>query len=204
MLVTQILRQRIGGSPVPFFPITATDQSSGKTLLATIASVLYGQVKLIWTGDDEETRKALTTIMASQEAVIAFDNIPEGTVIRSAVLAKLLTDRTWGDRMLGGNVLGKFANDRLWTATGNNLRIGGDMRTRSVLIGLDPAIWSQTGRLLAAPRPTSCRCASSRSGLGWQAGSASTMASAGSWPTHPTWRTPTTTLRTGPSSSPGG
>jgi hypothetical protein len=50
----------------------------------------------------------------------------------------LLTDRTWGDRLLGGNVLARFANNRLWTASGNNIRLGGDMRTRSVLIGLDP------------------------------------------------------------------
>jgi hypothetical protein len=39
--------------------------------------------------------------------------------------------------MLGKNVLGQFANDRLWCATGNNLRIGGDMATRVVLVGLD-------------------------------------------------------------------
>ena len=70
--------------------------------------------------------------------MITFDNLPRGTVIRSAVLSKLLTDRTWGDRLLGGNVLAKFTNDRLWTCTGNNLRIGGDMATRSVLVSLDP------------------------------------------------------------------
>ena len=149
MLVTQILRRYLGGSPVPFFPVTATDQSSGKTLLVTIPGVLYGLAKLVWpqqswrgraTGDEEELRKVLTTVLSSQEGVITFDNIPEGTVIRSATLAKLLTDRTWGDRMLGGNALGTFANDRLWTATGNNLRYGGDMRSRSVLIAIDPAM----------------------------------------------------------------
>jgi hypothetical protein len=137
MLVTQVLRRRLGGSPVPFFPITATDQGSGKTLLATIAGVLYGQASMVWTGDEDELRKTLTSIMRSQEGVITFDNIPEGTVIRSGTLSKLLTDRTWGDRLLGGNVLGKFANDRLWCATGNNLRLGGDMATRAVLISLD-------------------------------------------------------------------
>jgi hypothetical protein len=141
MLMTQVFRYCLRGAPVPFFAITATGQASGKTLLATIAGVLFGQAKLVWTGDDDaELRKVLTTILASQEGVINFDNIPEGTVIRSAVLSKLLTDRTWGDRMLGGNVLGTFANDRLWCGTGNNLRLGGDMRTRSVLISIDPAM----------------------------------------------------------------
>ena len=139
-LVTQIIRRRLRGAPVPFFPVTATDQASGKTLLAAIAGALFGQAKIVWTDDEEELRKQLTTVMRSQEGVITFDNMPPGTVIRSGVLAKLLTDRTWGDRLLGGNVLAKFANDRLWCATGNNLRIGGDMRSRSVLIGLDPAM----------------------------------------------------------------
>jgi hypothetical protein len=138
MLVTQVLRHYLRGAPVPFFPVTATGPSSGKTLLITIAGVLFGQVKLVWTGDDEELRKVLTTVMRGQEGVIAFDNIPEGTTIRSAVLSKLLTDRTWGDRLLGGNALAKFANDRLWTGSGNNLRIGGDMATRAVLIAIDP------------------------------------------------------------------
>ena len=123
MLATQMLRRRLGGAPVPFFSITATDQSSGKTLLATIAGVLFGKASMTWTGDDEELRKALTSMLASQEGVITFDNVPEGTAIRSGVLSKLLTDRTWADRMLGGNVIGKFANDRLWCATGNNLRL---------------------------------------------------------------------------------
>ena len=129
--------RRLGGAPVPFFPVTATDQASGKTLLAAICGALFGQAKIIWTDDEEELRKQLTTVMRSQEGVITFDNLPEGTVIRSGVLAKLLTDRTWGDRLLGGNVLAKFANDRLWCATGNNIRLGGDMRSRSVLVGLD-------------------------------------------------------------------
>jgi len=137
MLVTQVIRRLLRGAPVPFFPVTATDQASGKTLLAAICGALFGQAKIIWTDDEEELRKQLTTVMRSQEGVITFDNLPEGTVIRSGVLAKLLTDRTWGDRLLGGNVLAKFANDRLWCATGNNIRLGGDMRSRSVLTGLD-------------------------------------------------------------------
>ena len=140
MLITQVIRPRLTGSPVPFFPVTATDQASGKTLLAAICGALFGQAKIIWTDDDEELRKQLTTVMRSQEGVITFDNLPPGTAIRSGVLAKLLTDRTWGDRLLGGNVLAKFANDRLWSATGNNIRLGGDMRSRSVLTGLDPAM----------------------------------------------------------------
>jgi hypothetical protein len=138
MLVTQVIRRSLGDSLVPFFVVTAPGQGSGKTLLVTICGVLFGQVNMPWTGSEDELRKTLTSIMRGQEGVISFDNIPTGTVLRSATLSKLLTDRTWGDRLLGGNVLAKFANDRLWAATGNNLRAGGDMASRMVLISIDP------------------------------------------------------------------
>ena len=137
MLITQVIRRWLGGAPVPLLMITATDAGAGKTLLATICGVLFGLGKYIWTDDEAELRKQLTSVLADQSGVICFDNVPKGTVIRSAVLSKLLTDRTWGDRLLGGNVLAKFANDRLWAVTGNNLRIGGDNRTRTVLVALD-------------------------------------------------------------------
>jgi hypothetical protein len=71
---------------------------------------------------------------------IIFDNLAEGTVIDSPVLARLITDRTWADRLLGGNKIGGGANDRLWSATGNNLLLGGDMATRTVLVRLNPNV----------------------------------------------------------------
>jgi hypothetical protein len=100
--------------------------------------MLYGQRVLTWTHSDEELRKSITSVLADPAGTIIFDNLAEGSVIDSPVLARLITDRTWADRLLGKNSTAAFANDRVWTATGNNLRLGGDMRTRSVLIGLDP------------------------------------------------------------------
>ena len=46
MLITQIIRPRLLGAPVPFSPFTATAPGSGKTLLAAIPGVLFGQAKL--------------------------------------------------------------------------------------------------------------------------------------------------------------
>jgi hypothetical protein len=39
---------------------------------------------------------------------------------------------------LGTNAAATFPNDRLWLATGNNLRTGGDMASRTVWVRLDP------------------------------------------------------------------
>jgi hypothetical protein len=135
--VTPIL-QRYLRTLVPFGLVTSTMPGSGKTILTCGLGMLYGQRVLTWTHSDEELRKAITSVLADPAGTIIFDNLAEGSVIDSPVLARLITDRMWADRLLGKNSTAAFANDRVWTATGNNLRLGGDMRTRSVLIGLNP------------------------------------------------------------------
>ena len=133
---------------------------SGKTILTCGLGMLYGQRVLTWTHSDEELRKAITSVLADPVGTIIFDNLAEGTVIDSPVLARLITDRTWADRLLGGNKTAAFANDRVWTATGNNLRLGGDMRTRSVLVGLNPDMpkpEERTGFKIPEPGPVDPR-----------------------------------------------
>ena len=137
LLVTPILRSYLR-TLIPFGVVTSTMPGSGKTILTCGLGMLYGQRVLTWTHSDEELRKAITSVLADPVGTIIFDNLAEGTAIDSPVLARLITDRTWADRILGKNVTAAFANDRVWTATGNNLRLGGDMRTRSVLVGLNP------------------------------------------------------------------
>ena len=138
LLVTPVLRSYLR-TLIPFGVVSSTMPGSGKTILTCGLGMLYGQRVLTWPGsDDAELRKAITSVLADPVGAIIFDNIAEGTVIDSPVLARLITDRTWADRILGKNTTAAFANDRVWTATGNNLRLGGDMRTRSVLVSLNP------------------------------------------------------------------
>jgi hypothetical protein len=138
LLATPILRGYLR-TLIPFGVVTSTTPSSGKTILTCGLGMLYGQRVLTWPGSDEgELRKAITSVLADPVGVIIFDNLAEGTVINSPTLARLITDRTWADRVLGKSATVAFDNDRVWAATGNNLRLGGDMRTRSVLVGLNP------------------------------------------------------------------
>ncbi|MCO1581202.1 hypothetical protein M8C13_36180 [Crossiella sp. SN42] len=125
---------------IPFGLISATTQSSGKTLLAEVIGYLYGHKTLVWRkGDDAELEKAITSALHSSAPIMLWDNIKEGTEVASPVLAQLLTGPEWSARMLGSSGAGFTAtNDRAWLATGNNLRLGGDMATRTVLIRLDP------------------------------------------------------------------
>ena len=124
----------------PFGSVTATMPGSGKTILTSGPGLLYGQRVFSWTDSDEELRKTITSALATVEGTMIFDNLAEGTVINSAVLANLLTSPVWSDRLLGGNRIATAPNDRLWLATGNNLGVGGDMASRTVWVRIDPKI----------------------------------------------------------------
>lgn len=137
LLVTPIIRP-FTRALSPFGLIEASMPGSGKTILAGCVGLLVGQRVLTWTDSDEELRKSITTVLADQCGAIVFDNLEEGHVINSAVLARLVTERTWTDRKLGTNAAATYPNDRLWLATGNNLRTGGDMASRTVWVRLDP------------------------------------------------------------------
>lgn len=138
VIATPILRWYVR-SLLPFVVFTATMASSGKTILTSGPGMLYGQRVLTWPADDDsELKKVITSVLADPVGAVIFDNLAEGTVIKSPVLAQLVTDRDWADRLLGGNAIANYANDRLWCATGNNLRLGGDMASRTVMVRLDP------------------------------------------------------------------
>jgi hypothetical protein len=137
LLVTPIVRP-FTRSLLPFGIIDASMPGSGKTILTGCVGLLVGQRVLTWTDSEDELRKAITTVLADQVGVVVFDNLEEGSVINSANLARLMTERTWTDRRLGTNAAATFPNDRLWLATGNNLRTGGDMASRTVWVRLDP------------------------------------------------------------------
>ncbi|MBL6277500.1 hypothetical protein JMF97_15175 [Micromonospora fiedleri] len=137
LLATPILRH-FTRSLTPFALIDATMPSSGKTILTAGPGMLYGQRVMPWAYSDEELRKSITAVLAEQVGVVIWDNLAEGTVIDSAVLAQLVTTGVWSDRQLGASRNIATVNDRLWMATGNNLQVGGDMASRTVRVHLDP------------------------------------------------------------------
>lgn len=138
LLISHILRPYLG-TLTPFGMITATTASSGKSLLTELLGALYSSRIVTWPrGDDAELRKAITAVLIEPAAVIVWDNLREGSVLDAPVLAQLITAQVWSDRQLGASKNISTPNDRLWLATGNNLRLGGDMATRTVLVRLDP------------------------------------------------------------------
>ena len=137
LLATPILRP-MTRALCPFGVVEATMPGSGKTILTSCVGLMVGQRVLTWTDSEEELRKAITTVFGDPAGVVVFDNLVEGCTIDSAVMARLVTERVWTDRRLGTNSAFSAENDRLWLATGNNLRTGGDMASRTVWVRLDP------------------------------------------------------------------
>lgn len=137
LLVSLMLRPYVGGL-LPLGAVSATERGSGKTLLTDIITALYGATIRPWVSDDDELRKAITaTLMGSNPAVV-FDNVGEHDQVQAPTLAKLLTNAQWDDRVLGRSEETRLVNDRLWLVTGNNVRFGGDIAQRTVLVRLNP------------------------------------------------------------------
>ncbi|MEV0149079.1 MULTISPECIES: hypothetical protein [unclassified Nonomuraea] len=138
LLMTPLLRLYVGGLP-PFGLISATTRGSGKTLLMEVMRAAYGLRMTAWVRREEEMAKTITSLLIDTvEPVIVFDNVDSFDTISHGVLAALLTSTEWSSRLLGASSMATAVNDRLWMATGNNLTVGGDMASRSVLTRLDP------------------------------------------------------------------
>lgn len=136
-LFTPLIRAMV---PPPYqaVVITAPQRGSGKSLLAWIMREIHGGVfRSEFPRTEEEVRKVITSILfATTGPVVQIDNVTG--VVKSGTLDGLLTTAKDGDRMLGKNTEQlALDNDRLWTFTGNNVRIGGDMQRRSVWVSID-------------------------------------------------------------------
>lgn len=138
MLLTPMIRA-ITDCAVPLHLINAHTPGTGKTLLAKIAIAAHGGDAYTFPrNSDEELRKQVTSILMDQASpVVNFDNIASGSTLESPALAALITSSVWRDRLLGGNTTVALPNDKLWCATGNNIKLNTDIGQRSILVHLD-------------------------------------------------------------------
>ncbi|GMV98170.1 MAG: hypothetical protein AMXMBFR83_25220 [Phycisphaerae bacterium] len=138
LLLTPIVRAAIVG-PVPLCLIDAPQQGTGKSLLAEVVSIVAtGQATFASSprkGEEPEWRKLLTTLLTAGNTIIGFDNVDD--VLRSAELARAITAPVWQDRMLGGNEQTRVPVRATFIATGNNLRVGGDLARRCYRVRID-------------------------------------------------------------------
>lgn len=139
LLLTPLLRE-LCPPPYKLGVITARQPGSGKSLLARVSRIVHGGVfRSEMPADDAELDKALASILSCTTApVVTFDNVTG--VLRSSRLAGLLTSREYSARLLGTTNSTDLVNDKLWTLTGNNVALGGDLPRRALWVTIDPRV----------------------------------------------------------------
>jgi len=136
-MFTPILRPMIDG-PVPLAIIDKPQAGTGASLLAEVISLIStGRAAAMMTAQwkDEEWRKVITSLLLKGQLVVTIDNIE--TTLFAPSLAAILTATTYQDRILGRSEMVILPNRTTWIATGNNIRLAGDLPRRCVWIRMD-------------------------------------------------------------------
>jgi hypothetical protein len=153
-MFTPILRPMIAGV-TPLHLINKPAPGSGATKLAEVISIIAtGNSAAMMTAqkDDEGWRKAIFSLLLRGQSIITIDNI-ENTLWTPS-LASILTANMFQDRILGESKMMTLSNRCTWIATGNNIRIAGDLPRRCVLIKIDakvPRPWQREASSFTHP-----------------------------------------------------
>jgi hypothetical protein len=147
-LMLQIACRFAVAGPVPMTAAIAPEFGSGKTLLvdlATRAMTGHGPDEMSPVGGrrsdgEAEMRKRLTTVVMEAPRVALLDNVPDGSTLESPSLAALLTCSQWTDRVLGLNRKVTLPHRVVWIATGNNIRLAGDLARRALSVQIEPGV----------------------------------------------------------------
>ena len=125
----------------PGFGIVSPAQSSGKTTLAQLISyATYSRPIATTTLSDEEAElsKHLLAILQEGHSCVLFDNIKQGSLVTSDMLAKVMSDDTFSGRQLGENKTVEVPCSSIWLFTGNGIKFVGDFATRVFPITINP------------------------------------------------------------------
>jgi hypothetical protein len=120
----------------PAFLVKATREGSGKTLLLRLGVCpTHGPAIIDAPTKGEELSKKILTILKSGRPYFIIDNV-RGQ-IGDPTLEAFLTSSTYSDRVLGSSTEFSAKVQCLVFLSGNNARVNGDMRRRSIIIELD-------------------------------------------------------------------
>jgi hypothetical protein len=136
-LLTTLVRRSLRTAPL--FLMDAPTPASGKTLLVSaIFQIAIGReaATMTYTGEEQETRKALTALLMAGDPIALLDNVD--IPLRGASLCVALTSAIFKDRVLGLSRNVELPVLTTWFATGNNVSIEGDLVRRVLVSRIDP------------------------------------------------------------------
>lgn len=140
-LLTGVVRKTCG--PAPGFLPSSPVQATGKTtLMQAIGAAVEGVAPPLndWPSSEEEMNKVVFASLLTGRTILAFDNLENGTTVRSRTIARLLSAEEIEGRHLGASKMSAAPADVLLMLTGNNLVLEGDMVTRIIEIYLDAKV----------------------------------------------------------------
>jgi putative DNA primase/helicase len=152
-VITSVVRPSFGTCPI--FVYNATIAATGKTLLASLPSLIATGVEpaLSPYTEKEELRKVLFASLLAGDAALTLDNVPNGTKVRAPALALFATSSVYSDRVLGVSETRKLPNRCTVTLTGNNITPMSDLARRSLVVRLDVNAESARGRKFRIKHP---------------------------------------------------
>jgi hypothetical protein len=138
LLLTPIVRPLLGDGRVPLAVLDKPQQGTGASLLAEIMSTIAtGRPAAMMSSprSHAEWRKRITALLAAGVTVVTIDNVDD--VLDAPSLAAVLTAKVWSDRPLGHTKIITVPHHATWMATGNNVRLRGDLPRRCYWIRMN-------------------------------------------------------------------
>jgi hypothetical protein len=136
-VLTAVVRRYLPSAPL--VAISAPVPASGKTLLSDCVALLVTGAPapaMTFAETDEEAKKTALAVLMEGDPVVLIDNVERP--LSGDWLCSILTSEIYKQRMLGKTEMISVPTRTLFLATGNNIQIAGDMRSRSLLCRLDP------------------------------------------------------------------
>ncbi|MFC1943297.1 hypothetical protein ACFLWO_01800 [Chloroflexota bacterium] len=134
VLFTPILRPLISGrDPLALFD--KPQAGTGASLLAEVISVIHSgkPAQMISPPrNEDEFKKLIFSILVKGQNLCVLDNL--ATVLQSEALCTALTQPRYEGRLLGKTEVQTLPSLTTWICTGNNIRLGGDLPRRSILV----------------------------------------------------------------------
>jgi hypothetical protein len=125
---------------VPLAVVNGLQMGVGKNLFGDLVALLSTgreSEPLPWTGNEEETRKQITSVFRGGSTLAVFD---EAHTIEGAALARAITAVTYKDRKLGVSDMIEFPNTMTWVSLGNQVQVNGDMSRRVYVVRIAPKV----------------------------------------------------------------
>jgi len=137
---------------IPFFIFDAPQVGTGKTTAAQALGTIYTGEPLAansLSGDEEERRKAIFSLLLAADAFVLFDNV-KGT-IGGPMLAGIATSAKVAGRLLGTNTSETVDAKCMMIFTSNNASVDADLARRSLMVRFDAGVENTMTRAYAYP-----------------------------------------------------